>query len=259
MRVGKLKAVILAGGYGTRMSEYTESLPKPMVEVGGYPMIVHIMDYYAKFGITEFIIAAGYKSEVIKKYFMDFSLSNSDFMVETATGNTVRISENPFRDWTISVLNTGLNTMTGGRLLRLRRLIENETFLLTYGDGLSNVDVLASIDSHRRSGNTITVTAVRPSARFGELEIEDGRVLSFKEKPQLQQGWINGGFFVVEPDFLDLIAGDDTILEQEPLEKAAALGVLGAHIHEGFWQCMDTKRDKDLLEGLWKANNAPWK
>ena len=253
-----MKAVILAGGYGTRMAEYTELVPKPMVSIGGKPTLVHIMDYYAKFGVREFVIAAGYKSEVIKKYFMDFSISNSDFKVETATGETERLGEIPTRDWSVSVIDTGQDSMTGGRLLRLKPYIKDEAFLLTYGDGLSNVNIQAVIDAHEAAKNVVTVTAVRPAARFGELELHMGKVRSFKEKPQLQQGWINGGFFVVEPSFLDYISDDDVVLEQGPLETAAVDEVLGAHLHEGFWQCMDTKRDRDYLEDLWAKNEAPW-
>jgi glucose-1-phosphate cytidylyltransferase len=253
-----MKVVILAGGFGTRLAEYTDSIPKPMVTVGGIPILVHIMDYYAKFGFTEFIIAAGYKSEVIKKFFLDFSLTNSDFRISTATGNTERLGGTPARDWTITVVDTGLDSMTGGRLLRLKPYLGDQTFLLTYGDGLSDVNIQNAIGAHKAAKNLVTVTAVRPAARFGELELDGEKVKAFKEKPQLQQGWINGGFFVVEPSFLDYISGDDSVLEKAPLEKVASNGLLGAHLHDGFWQCMDTKRDRDYLDQLWESQQAPW-
>ena len=253
-----MKAVILAGGFGTRMAEYTEAIPKPMVTIGGKPILIHIMDYYSKFGVTDFVIAAGYKSEIIKKFFLDFSLTNADFRINTTTGITERLGGTPSRNWTVTVVDTGLDSMTGGRLLRLRPYIGDETFLLTYGDGLSNVDIQNVVEAHKVESNLVTVTAVRPAARFGELELDGKKVKAFKEKPQLQQGWINGGFFVVEPSFLDYISGDDSVLEKAPLEKVASDGLLGAHLHDGFWQCMDTKRDRDYLDQLWASQQAPW-
>jgi glucose-1-phosphate cytidylyltransferase len=256
--MGKMKAVILAGGFGTRMAEYTEAIPKPMVTIGDKPILIHIMDHYAKFGVTDFVIAAGYKSEIIKKFFLDFPLTNTDFRINTATGITERLGSTPSRNWTVTVVDTGLESMTGGRLLRLRPYIGDETFLLTYGDGLSNVDIQNVVNAHKVERNLVTVTAVRPAARFGELELDGKRVKAFKEKPQLQQGWINGGFFVVEPSFLGYISGDDSVLEKAPLEKVASDGLLGAHLHDGFWQCMDTKRDRDYLDQLWESQTAPW-
>jgi len=253
-----MKAVILAGGFGTRMAEYTEAVPKPMVTIGGKPILLHIMDYYSKFGVTDFVIAAGYKSEIIKKFFLDFSLTNADFRLNTATGITERLGGTPSRNWTVTVVDTGIDSMTGGRLLRLRPYIGDGTFLLTYGDGLSNVDIQNVVKAHKVENNLVTVTAVRPAARFGELELDGKKVKAFKEKPQLQQGWINGGFFVVEPSFLDYISGDDSVLEKAPLEKVASDGLLGAHLHNGFWQCMDTKRDRDHLDQLWESQQAPW-
>ena len=253
-----MKAVILAGGFGTRMAEYTEAIPKPMVTIGGKPILIHIMDYYSKFGVTDFVIAAGYKSEIIKEFFLDFSLTNADFRINTTTGITERLGGTPSRNWTVTVVDTGLDSMTGGRLLRLRPYIGDETFLLTYGDGLSNVDIQNVVEAHKVEGNLVTVTAVRPAARFGELELDGKKVKAFTEKPQLQQGWINGGFFVVEPGFLDYISGDDSVLEKAPLEKVASDGLLGAHLHDGFWQCMDTKRDRDYLDQLWASRQAPW-
>jgi len=256
--MGKMKAVILAGGFGTRMAEYTEVTPKPMVTIGGRPILMHIMDHYAKFGVTDFVIAAGHKSEVIKKFFLDFSLTNSDFRINTATGETERLGAASDRNWTVTVVDTGTDSMTGGRLLRLKPYIGEETFLLTYGDGVSDVDIDDAIKTHKTEKNLVTITAVRPAARFGELELDGMKVKSFKEKPQLEQGWINGGFFVVEPNFLDYISGDEAVLEQGPLEETALAGRLGAHVHEGFWQCMDTKRDRDFLENLWSSGEAPW-
>lgn len=253
-----MKAVILAGGFGTRLAEYTESIPKPMVTIGGIPILIHIMDHYAKFGITDFVIAAGYKSEVIKKFFLEFSLTNSDFRINTSTGETERLGNAPGRHWTVTVVDTGLDSMTGGRLLRLKPYIGEGAFLLTYGDGVSDVNIEALIKTHKTNGSLVTITAVRPSARFGELEIDGAKVKSFKEKPQLEQGWINGGFFVMEPNFFEYISGDDAILEKYPLEEVASEGLLGAYVHEGFWQCMDTKRDRDFLEELWSKGQAPW-
>lgn len=253
-----MKAVILAGGFGTRLAEYTSDLPKPMVRIGGTPILLHIMDHYAHFGVTEFIIAAGYKSEVIKRFFLELPLLAADFQVNTLTGKTTRLSSASERDWNVTVVDTGLESMTGGRLLRLKKYLEGETFFLTYGDGLSNVNINFALQQHKSEKNLVTVTAVRPSARFGELEVDGTRVISFQEKPQLRNGWINGGFFVVDSEFLDYIDDDKTILEQDPLEKVASAGLLGAHLHEGFWQCMDTKRDRDYLDQLCNGQSPPW-
>jgi len=253
-----MKAVILAGGFGTRLSEYTESIPKPMVTIGGKPMLLHIMDHYAKFGITDFVIAAGYKSEEVKRFFLNFAQTSADFQIDTHTGEIRRFNNDIARRWNVTVVDTGLESMTGGRLLRLSSILQDQTFLLTYGDGLSDVDINATIAEHRRNGAMLTVTAVRPSARFGELEIESGKVTAFKEKPRLAQGWINGGFFVAEPSIFQHIKDDSSVLEKEPLETIASMGQLYAHQHEGFWQCMDTKRDRDFLENLWAKKSAPW-
>jgi glucose-1-phosphate cytidylyltransferase len=253
-----MKAVILAGGFGTRMAEYTDTIPKPMVTIGGKPILLHIMDYYSKFGINDFVVAAGYKSEIIKKYFIELPLISSDFQINMASGVVETLGGRPKRNWNVTVIDTGLETMTGGRLLRLRHHLDQETFLLTYGDGLSNVDVSALVRQHIEQKNLVTVTSVRPVARFGELEVDANRVVAFKEKPQTQQGWINGGFFVMDPSFFEYISDDNTVLEKDPLEKLASDGLLGAYMHEGFWQCMDTKRDRDLLETLWSKEAAPW-
>jgi glucose-1-phosphate cytidylyltransferase len=252
-----MKVILLAGGLGTRLAEYTDSLPKPMVSIGGQPILWHIMQLFADYGHKSFYVACGYKAEVIKQYFLNYPALNADFTINLATGQVETVMKKEI-DWQVTLVYTGVNSMTGGRVKRLQSLIGKETCFLTYGDGLANINLDDLLAYHRRHGRMVTVTAVRPSARFGELEISDGQVVSFQEKPQVRQGWINGGFFVVEPEFFDLIAGEDTVLEAEPLEKATALGELMAYQHEGFWQCMDTKRDRDLLESLWQSGKAPW-
>ena len=252
-----MKVIILAGGFGTRLSEYTEDIPKPMVTVGGKPILWHIMKTYAKFNHKDFYLALGYKAEMIKEYFLHYRSLNADFSVDLSTG-----SIEPYQlddvDWKVTLANTGLKTMTGGRVKRLKSFIGNEPFMLTYGDGVSDIDLDALLKFHKSHGKMVTVSAVHPIARFGELNIEDQKVVTFQEKPQITQGWINGGYFIIEPSFFDLIDNDDTILEREPLERAAELGELMAYHHDGFWQCMDTKRDRESLEELWAAGNAPW-
>lgn len=253
-----MKVVFLAGGYGSRLSEYTESIPKPMVTVGGRPILWHIMRNYAQFDHKEFYVALGYKAELIKEYFLNYRALNADFTVELSTG-TVTYHQTDDADWKVTLVDTGLDSMTGGRVKRLQKYFGKEPFMLTYGDGVANIDIDALLEFHRKHGKMVTVTAVHPGARFGELVIEvDDQVSSFQEKPQVGQGWINGGFFVMQPEFLDLIDGDSTILEREPLEKAAQMGELMAYKHEGFWQCMDTKRDRDTLEQLWNTQEPPW-
>ena len=253
-----MKVVILAGGFGTRLSEYTDSIPKPMVNIGGKPILWHIMNRYAKYGHKDFFLALGYKADVIKDFFFKYHSINSDFTVNLMNGD-IRSHGGNKVDWKVTLVDTGLNSMTGGRVLRMKEYIANETFLLTYGDGLANIDIEKLIQFHNSHGKLVTVTAVHPGARFGELSIvEGGSVNIFQEKPQMKQGWINGGFFVIEPEFLDLISGDQEILERDPLEKAAKLGQLVAYQHDGFWQCMDTKRDKDILEDYWQSGNVPW-
>lgn len=254
-----MKVVILCGGFGTRISEETHLRPKPMVEIGGMPILWHIMNYYASYGYNDFILALGYKSEYIKNYFLNYYALKSDFTVDMKSGE-VTFSKKPKIDWKISLIDTGLNTMTGGRLLRLRETLDQSgTFMLTYGDGLSNINLSNLVKFHKSHGRLATVTAVRPSARFGEITIEDNSVMQFKEKPQADQGWINGGFFVMEPKALDHFPmGDETVLEKQPLENLANSRELIAFQHTGFWQCMDTLRDKDYLESLWKSNDAPW-
>jgi glucose-1-phosphate cytidylyltransferase len=251
-----MKVILLAGGFGTRLAEYTEVIPKPMVPIGGKPILWHIMQTYAKFGHKDFYVAVGYKAEVIKEYFLHYRSLNADFTVDLGTGALTPHQQDGV-DWKVTLVDTGDSSMTGGRVKRMRPYIGTETCMLTYGDGLANIDLDALIAFHRAHGKMITVSAVRPAARFGELEMQGSSVTSFKEKPQLHEGWINGGFFVVEPEFFDLITGDGTMLEREPMERAAAAGELMAYRHDGFWHCMDTKRDHDLLETLW-AKGAPW-
>ena len=251
-----MKVFILAGGLGTRLSEFTEMVPKPMVKIGGRPILWHIMQTFAKFDLTDFYIALGYKSEVVKEYFLNYRALNSDFTIDLSSGDlTTNYKESI--DWRITLINTGEHTMTGGRAKRMAHLANNQTIMLTYGDGVADIDINKLINFHKSHGKMITMTAVRPAARFGELQLDDNKVISFKEKPQMNDGWINGGFFVIEPAFFDLIDGDATLLEREPLERAVALGELMAYRHEGFWQCMDTKRDHELLESLW-TQGAPW-
>ncbi len=252
-----MKVVLLAGGFGSRLSEYTDLIPKPMVAIGGKPILWHIMNRYSNFGFKDFIIALGYKSEVIKQYFLNYTSLNSDFSIDLSTGKiSTRSVSAP--DWSVTLVDTGIETMTGGRLKRLKSFIGNDTFMLTYGDGVSDIDIGRLLDFHKEHGKLATVSAVRPAARFGELEIADSRVTNFREKPQLEQGWINGGYFVLEPKFIDMIAGDSTLLEREPLERAAMQGELMAYRHEGFWQSMDTKREHQLLEKIWSEGKAPW-
>ena len=253
-----MKVILLAGGFGSRLSEYTEVLPKPMVPVGGKPILWHIMRSYAHFGHKDFYVALGYKAEVIKEYFLHYRTLNADFTVDLGTG-AVTPHQLDEVDWRVTLVDTGQNSMTGGRVKRMQPFIDNETCLLTYGDGVADIDLDALVAFHRSHGKLATVTAVHPGARFGELQLDNLRVTSFQEKPQLGQGWINGGYFVIEPGFFDLIAGDSTILEREPLEQAARMGELMAFKHEGFWQCMDTKRDRDSLENMWQQKSAPWK
>ena len=253
-----MKVILLAGGLGTRLSKYTETLPKPMVQIGGKPNLWHIMKTYAHFGHKDFYVALGYKAEVIKEYFLHYRTLNADFTVDLGTGvvNSHQLDE---VDWKVTLVDTGQYSMTGGRVKRMKPFIGNETCLLNYGDGLSNVDLDQLIKFHKSHGKLVTVTAVHPGARFGELEIKGKQVTSFQEKPQTKQGWINGGYFVIEPKFFELIEGDQTILEREPLERTAQMGELMTYKHEGFWQCMDTKRDRDNLEEFWRSGKVPWK
>jgi glucose-1-phosphate cytidylyltransferase len=251
-----VRVFILAGGLGTRLSEFTGLIPKPMVKIGGKPIIWHIMQTFASYDHKDFYIALGYKSDVVKEYFLNYHALNSDFVIELKSGN-ITINQKDLIDWRVSLINTGENTMTGGRTKRMVNFANNETIMLTYGDGVADIDINKLLTFHKSHGKMITMTAVRPAARFGELQLVDNKVTSFKEKPQMNDGWINGGYFVIEPAFFDLIDDDATLLEREPLERAVALGELMAYRHEGFWQCMDTKRDHELLESLW-TQGAPW-
>ena len=252
-----VKVVILAGGFGTRLGEFTQEIPKPMVPIGGKPILWHIMSHYASYGYNEFILALGYKSDLIKQYFLNYSSVNSDFTVDLSTGS-IQYMSSVDENWKVSLVDTGLNSMTGGRLARLASFIGNESFMLTYGDGLSDVNIDELVHCHNSNDSMVTVTTVHPGARFGELEIHGSQVRSFKEKPQTSQGWINGGFFVMNPDFIKYIESDATVLEAEPLETVAKNSELNAFKHEGFWQCMDNVRDYKYLNELWDSGQAPW-
>lgn len=252
-----MKVIILAGGFGTRMGESTSIIPKPMVSIGGKPIIWHVMKTYAHFGHNDFYVALGYKAEVIKEYFLNYREVNADFTVDLSSGQ-ITPHQLDSVDWKVTLVDTGTDSMTGGRVKRMQSFIGNETCMLTYGDGVADIDLDSLLSFHRSHGKMITVSAVRPPARFGEVEMNGSLVTSFKEKPQMHDGWINGGYFVVEPEFFNLISDDSTLLEREPLEQAAKAGELMAYHHNGFWQCMDTKRDLDLLEGMW-VEGAPWK
>ena len=251
-----MKVIILAGGLGTRLSEYTNIIPKPMVTIGGKPMLWHIMKTYAHFNHKDFYIALGYKAELIKDYFLNYRALNADFTVDLSSGD-ITSHQVESEDWRVTLVNTGEDSMTGGRVKRMQSYIGNEPFLLTYGDGVADIDLKELVAFHKNHGKMITVSAVRPSARFGELNLDGNKVSSFQEKPQLYEGWINGGYFVINPEFFDLIDGDSTMLEREPLEQATNAGELMAYRHDGFWHCMDTKRDHELLESLWEEG-APW-
>ena len=253
-----MKVVILAGGLGTRLAEETSLRPKPMVEIGGKPMLWHIMHIYAQHGFNDFLVACGYKGELIKEYFHNFFVHTRDYVINLKDGSLDVINANGV-DWRIGVIDTGVDTMTGGRLLRLHKWIGNETFMVTYGDGLSDVNIGELMSFHRAHGRLATVTAVRPPARFGGLVLDGDNVSDFSEKPQTGEGWINGGFFAFEPEVFNYISDDQTILEREPLDRLAAAGQLMAFRHEGFWQAMDTLREKQLLDSLWESGKAPWK
>lgn len=255
-----MKVAILAGGKGTRLAEETEIRPKPMVTIGGRPILWHIMSHYAHFGHKDFYIALGYKGEVIKRFIVDYSTLQGDLTVDLSNGRVGgRTNGMTALDWTVNLIETGEETQTGGRIKRLAPHIGRETFLLTWGDGVSNVDLDALVAFHRSHGRIATVTAVRPPARYGRLDLEGDKVAGFAEKPQMSEGWINGAFFVLEPRVFDYIDGDQTVWEREPMERLAAEGQLMAYRHESFWQCMDTLREKYILEELWQKGNAPWK
>ena len=253
-----MKVVILAGGMGTRLAEETDIIPKPMVEIGGKPILWHILKHYAYFGFNEFIIALGYKQELIKDFFMNYHFLSNSFTVNTKSGEITEHSE--MKDnWIVHLVDTGLETITGGRIKRLANWLADETFMMTYGDGVSNVNLKDLLRFHRSHGKLATVTAVRPPARFGGLLFEGDRVTEFTEKPQIGEGRINGGFFVLEPEVLNYIEGDDTHWEREPLERLAKEGQLMAYRHDGFWQCMDNIRELRYLRNLWDEGKAAWK
>lgn len=253
-----MKAVILAGGLGTRISEETHLKPKPMVEIGGHPILWHVMKIYSAHGINDFIICAGYKGYIIKEYFANYFLHQSDITFDLAK-NQMEVHHRRSEPWRVTVVDTGEKTMTGGRLRRVRDFLGQETFCLTYGDGVGNVDITRAVAEHRRRGLSATITGVQPPGRFGALELEGDRVLRFQEKPEGDGGWINGGFFVLEPSVINLISDDSTLWERQPLEALARTSQLGIYRHSGFWQPMDTVRDKTYLEGLWASGEAPWK
>jgi len=254
-----LKVVLLAGGLGTRISEETGTKPKPMVEIGGKPIIWHIMKIFSSYGINDFIICCGYKGYLIKEYFVNYFLHTSDVTIDMSTNN-MEVHTRNAEPWKVTLVDTGEKTLTGGRLSKVSKFLnKNESFCFTYGDGLADVNIKDLIEYHREQGRKATLTAVQPPGRFGSLAFERGRVLSFQEKPDGDGNWINGGFFVLEPSVIELITGDDCIWEQTPLETLAESGQLSAYKHGGFWQPMDTLRDKNLLNDLWNKGNPPWK
>lgn len=253
-----MKTVILCGGLGTRLSEQTYLKPKPMVEIGEKPILWHIMNIYGAYNFKDFVLATGYKGEVIKEYFLNYYNFQSDLKISLKT-KEVQVLKKHSIDWNVHIVDTGSDTMTGGRLLRLKDTLKNETFMLTYGDGVSNINIKELVAFHKSHGKIATITAVKPIARFGGMAFDDNKVISFKEKTQTNEGWINGGFLVFEPKVFDYLRGDDTILERKPLENLTKDGQLMAYKHEGFWQCMDTPRDRDVLNDLWESGKAPWK
>ncbi len=253
-----MKVVILAGGFGTRLSEYTDIRPKPMVEIGGYPILWHIMKIYAYYGFNDFVIALGYKGQVIKNYFLNYQALNSDFSIDLEKGS-IKYLNGHQDNWKVTLIDTGSETMTGGRVSRLSNIIGDDTFMLTYGDGVADINISQLVEFHKNHGKVATVTAVNPKGRYGELQINQNCVEKFIEKPRFKNSWINGGFFVFQPEFLDMIEEDSTILEREPLERVVEMGELMTFEHKGFWQCMDTLRDRNYLDQLWEQSAAKWK
>ncbi|MES2588753.1 MAG: glucose-1-phosphate cytidylyltransferase [Bacteroidota bacterium] len=254
-----MKVLILAGGFGTRLSEETDIRPKPMAEIGGKPVLWHIMKIYSQYGFNEFVILLGYKGYYIKEYFANYFIHQSDLTIDLKE-NKVEVHSNFSEPWKVTLLDTGLNSMTGGRIKRAADYIGDEDFLLTYGDGVANIDVKKLIEFHKSHGKLMTMTSVLPEGRFGAIDTDkDNKILEFKEKPKGDGNWINGGFFVCSPKVLDYIDGDDTIFEQKPLENLASEGELYTYRHDGFWKCMDTLRDKTQLNEMWLSNNAQWK
>jgi glucose-1-phosphate cytidylyltransferase len=253
-----VKVVILAGGLGTRLTEETIVKPKPMVEIGGRPILWHIMKIYGRWGFEDFVVCLGYKGYMIKEFFANYVVHGSDITIDLRTNSSL-LHGNSTEPWRITLVDTGDKTMTGGRILRIRNYLDNQTFMLTYGDGVADIDVQALLAFHKSHGKLATVTAVRPPSRFGGMAIDNGLVTDFTEKPQLGEGWINGGFFVLEPGVFDYISGDEMPFERQPLERLARDGQLAAYKHGSFWQCMDTLRDVMLLNELWDSGGCPWK
>jgi glucose-1-phosphate cytidylyltransferase len=254
-----MKVVLLAGGFGTRISEESQHKPKPMIEIGDMPILWHIMKTYSHYGFKEFIICAGYKQHVIKQWFADYFLHTSDITFDFSQGNKIIVHHARSEDWKVTVVDTGLHTMTGGRLKRIRKYLGDEPFFMTYGDGVADVDIPATLAFHRSHGKLATMTAIRPESRYGIIDLEGDQVQSFREKSQNDVGWINAGFMVLDPRVLDYVAGDSVMFERDPMENLAKDGQLMCYRHEGFWQCMDTLRDKQKLDGLWESGSAPWK
>ncbi|MEG0357143.1 MAG: glucose-1-phosphate cytidylyltransferase [Christensenellaceae bacterium] len=255
-----MKVVILAGGFGTRISEESHLKPKPMIEIGERPILWHIMKYYSAFGYNDFVICLGYKAYSIKEFFADYFLHTSDITFDFSEGNKMTVHNNFAEPWKVTLIDTGLHTMTGGRVRRIKEYVDNKPFMLTYGDGVADVNIDELVRFHKQHGKIATMTAIQPLGRFGMLDINNGNsISSFREKLQQDSGWINGGFMVLEPAIFDYIENDSTVFEKEPLEKLAKEGQLMAYKHDGFWQCMDTMRDKMLLDTLLLENKAPWK
>ena len=255
-----MKAVLLAGGFGTRISEESKLKPKPMIEIGGMPILWHIMKMYSKFGVNEFIICAGYKQHIIKEWFADYFLHTSDITFDFTQDDKIIVHNKRAEQWKVTVVDTGLNTMTGGRLKRIKNYLDDEPFFMTYGDGVADVDIDKLRAFHDSHGKLATMTAIRPNSRFGVLDLSDNNeVKAFREKSDADSGWINAGFMVLSPKVLDYIKDDTIMFEREPMEKLAQDGQLMCYKHDGFWQCMDTLRDKEKLEDLWDKNKAPWK
>jgi glucose-1-phosphate cytidylyltransferase len=258
--MGTMKTVILAGGFGTRISEESHLRPKPMIEIGGKPILWHIMKIYSHFGFNEFIICCGYRGDMIKEYFANYYLYRSDVTFDFSNRNKLSIHTNDAEPWKVTLVDTGLNTMTGGRIRRIQKYVKNESFMLTYGDGVGDVDIPALIEQHKKSGRAVTLTATQPGGRFGVLEIDmnTDNVTGFREKARPDNNWVNTGFMVMEPEVFQYLEGDGTVLEADPLENLSRAGKLGVFRHYGYWQCMDTQRDKKSLEDFWDSGRAPW-
>ncbi|MBP7860122.1 glucose-1-phosphate cytidylyltransferase [bacterium] len=254
-----MKVAILAGGLGTRLQEETQIKPKPMVEIGGRPILWHIMKIYSHFGFKEFVIALGYRGGIIKDYFLNYRTRDSNLVIDLKSGDTQVASAHDVEDWKVHLIDTGIDTMTGGRIKRVADYLGDEPFMVTYGDGIADINLKAVLELHQKENRIATVSAVRPPARFGQIRLDKTGVIGFAEKPQADSGWINGGFFVLDSKIKKYINDDDTVFEREPLERLAQEGMLSSYQHDGFWQCMDTVRDVELLQSLWASGNAPWR